>query len=197
MMEYVHEVIHNIGILVPLFATCSFVALSSSSWIMKTIWVVGSHCIMFHFPWKLPSLMTTVNLRAISQKEFRIIMKIWKILNSQLYIFSLVHHVFYFHEFLLIYFLESWRQFRINLKGFAQGLRHSILQVWGDKQMTNKEIMIWCLKVNISKAHTHELFQKKKDMEAFKRIGSENSPWVALFFPNFLVGGRFPVVKDV
>lgn len=39
--------------------------------------------------------------------------------------------------------------------------------------------------------------RKKKDMEAFKRIGSENSPWVALFFPNFLVGGRFPVVKDV
>lgn len=40
--------------------------------------------------------------------------------------------------------------------------------------MINKEIMIWCLKVNISKVYIYEFFQKKKDMEVFKRIGSEN-----------------------
>lgn len=46
-------------------------------------------------------------------------------------------HVLDFHKFLLIYFLESWRQFNVNLNGFAQGLRDNILYIWGDKQMIN------------------------------------------------------------
>lgn len=81
--------------------------------------------------------------------------------------FSIVHiffgpYVFYFHEFLLI-FLESERQFSIDLKGYAQDLRNNVLYNRGGKQMINKEIMIWPFKSQYLQ-NTQVIFFREKKM---------------------------------